>query len=147
MQQLDWFDLLDDPVPEFVCDSCLFDINGCCSFDEPRGRYCTLGDSKVDIDAELDQLPRITAKRIADYIGQRLNIEFREKGPGTGEQVAKTKTHIITIGLGQFAEGVFDGCRFISLTIDRRDNRGGFGMPCITIREVYNTIKNMTGGE
>ena len=25
------------------CDSCLHDIQGCCDYDEPRGKYCVLG--------------------------------------------------------------------------------------------------------
>lgn len=27
----------------FPCDTCFYDINGCCSYDEPLGRYCVLG--------------------------------------------------------------------------------------------------------
>lgn len=27
------------------CDSCLYDIKGCCAYDEPLGRYCILGDA------------------------------------------------------------------------------------------------------
>ena len=27
----------------FPCDSCAYDVNGCCNYDEPLGRYCVLG--------------------------------------------------------------------------------------------------------
>jgi len=28
---------------EFPCDSCDYDMNGCCNYDEPLGRFCVLG--------------------------------------------------------------------------------------------------------
>lgn len=28
------------PIP---CDDCEYDIQGCCDYDEPLGRYCVLG--------------------------------------------------------------------------------------------------------
>ena len=27
----------------FVCDTCAYDVQGCCDYDEPLGRYCVLG--------------------------------------------------------------------------------------------------------
>lgn len=27
----------------FMCDECVYDIGGCCDYDEPLGRYCVLG--------------------------------------------------------------------------------------------------------
>lgn len=28
---------------DFPCDSCEYDVGGCCDYDEPLGRYCVLG--------------------------------------------------------------------------------------------------------
>ncbi len=28
---------------ELPCDSCFYDMNGCCDYDEPLGRFCVLG--------------------------------------------------------------------------------------------------------
>lgn len=141
MKQLDFFDLLDVQAPEFICDTCLFDINGCCSFSEPGGRYCTLGDSKIDINTPVDLMPRITAKRIADYIGKKLGIEFREKYRGDGWLWAKMKKNTVTIYLSQYPEDVNNGEKFISVNIDRRDKLGGFGCGCSTVKEVIDLIQ------
>lgn len=27
----------------FLCDTCFYDVKGCCSYDEPLGKYCVLG--------------------------------------------------------------------------------------------------------
>lgn len=27
----------------FPCDSCAYDVQGCCDYDEPLGRFCVLG--------------------------------------------------------------------------------------------------------
>lgn len=32
----------DDMLP---CDSCKWDIKGCCNYDIPHGRYCVMGDA------------------------------------------------------------------------------------------------------
>lgn len=29
----------------FCCDTCNYDIKGCCSYDEPLGKYCVLGNA------------------------------------------------------------------------------------------------------
>ena len=143
MQQLDLFHLLDDQAPEFVCDTCLFDINGCCSFSEPGGRYCTLGDSKIDINTPVDLMPRITAKRIADYLGKKLGIEFREKYRGDGWLTGKTKTNTIAIYLDKYPENVHDGEKYIGLQIDRLDHTGGFCCGRSTVKEVLDTIQSV----
>lgn len=143
MEQLDLFHLLDDQVPEFICDTCLFDINGCCSFSEPGGRYCTLGDSKIDINTPVDLMPRITAKRIADYLGKKLGIEFREKYRGDGWLWAKTKKNTVTIYLSQYPKDVNNGEKFIGVDIARRDKLEGGGYGCSTVKEVLDMIRSV----
>jgi hypothetical protein len=141
VEQLDFFHLLDDQASEFICDTCLFDINGCCSFNEPLGRYCTLGDSKIDINTPVDQMPRITAKRIADYIGKKLKIDFHEKYRGDGRLIGKTKNNTVDIYLDQYPEDVFNGEKFIGVCIDRRDKLGGLCCGCSTVKEVIDLIQ------
>jgi len=139
MKQISFFDLLEE---DFICDTCLFDVNGCCSLSEPNGRYCILGDSKIDINTPVEQMPRITSKRIADYIGSKFRVEFRERISEPGKYIARTKKHMILIFLDRYAEGVHNGEKFISLSIDRRDKLGGFGSGYSTVKEVVNTIQN-----
>ena len=145
MEQIDLFDLIDFSATEFVCDTCLFDINGCCSFSEPGGRYCTLGDSKIDINTPVEQLPRITAKRIADYLGKKLGVQFREQYRGDGRMTAKTKNHIIVIYLDKYAEDVNNGEKFIGVQVARRDKMGGFVTGCDTVKEVLEIIQSSEG--
>lgn len=38
----------------FVCDGCAYDVQGCCDYDEPLGRYCVLGSAYKP--RELDQI-------------------------------------------------------------------------------------------
>ena len=152
MEQLDLFHLLDDQAPEFVCDTCLFDINGCCSFSEPCGRYCTLGDSKVDINTPVEYLPKINAKIIANYIGQKLGLQFREEMHGTGRHRAMSKRKTFTIYLDRYEEGVFDGQKFISVDADDRFEHSGSGTSCLTIQDAVDVIRywmqvDTNGGE
>lgn len=48
MEQITIWDILNEKQEsDFPCDSCLYDIKGCCDYDEPLGRHCELGNAYI----------------------------------------------------------------------------------------------------
>lgn len=49
MEQISIFELLTEQTKsDFPCDTCVYDIKGCCAYDEPLRRHCVEGDSYIE---------------------------------------------------------------------------------------------------
>ena len=153
MKQLTFFDLIpeEENKEADLCETCRYFVKGCCSYNEPLGRYCVLGDAyEFKVPEEVPQFPESDFAEIVDYIEKVLDIKFNKvEGP---EQTSeddpekfnyyeyKKRGFRLYLGKGKFFPNVFGGAYYISVGYDI--STGGGGSPLDTIDEAIAYFKD-----
>ena len=145
MNQITIFDLIEENEP-FTCDTCRYNEKGCCSYNEPLGRYCVMGNA---YEKAAPVFPDSDFSEIVEYINEELGIEFK-KADGL-EKVSeddpepdnyyeyKKKGLRLELGKGKFFPEIYGGAYYISVGWDKT-NEGG-SSPVDTIEEAINYFR------
>lgn len=122
MKQLTFFDLIpdEDNKAADICESCRYNENGCCSYDEPLGRYCVEGDA-YELKVPETEKPTVEGSdfsEIVEYIEERTGVHFVEedyRGKRNNSYICKASKHLtLMLGLSRFDPEVHNGALFIS---------------------------------
>lgn len=121
MKQLTFFDLIpeEENKEADLCETCRYLVKGCCSYNEPLGRYCVLGDAYEFKPPEKEKptVEESDFSEIVEYIEERTGLHFVEddfSGGAYNDYKCKVNKHLTFIlGLGRFYPEVNDGALFI----------------------------------
>mgnify|MGYP007115408276 CR=1 FL=1 len=156
MKQLTFFDLIpdEDNKAADICESCRYNENGCCSYDEPLGRYCVEGDAyELKVPETAPQFPESDFAEIVDYINKKLGLNFQRR-PGILEKTSSddpepsnyyeakvNKKLRLELSKGKFFPDVYNGAYFIGVGYDI--NNGGGSSPVDTIGEALDYFEDV----
>lgn len=122
MKQLSIFDLIpdEDNKAADICESCRYNENGCCSYDEPLGRYCVEGDAyELKVPETAPQFPESDFAEIVDYINNKLGLNFQMRdGFKNPSYEAKYKKARLFLSKGKFSPGVNGGAYYIGVSFE-----------------------------
>ena len=114
MNQITIFDLIEKNEP-FTCDTCRYNEKGCCSYNEPLGRYCVNGNA---YEKAAPVFPGCDFSEVVEYIEERTGVHFVEDdymGKRNNSYICKASKHLtLMLGLGRFYPEVNNGALFIS---------------------------------
>lgn len=99
MEQLTIWDILPAQKSDFPCDSCVYDINGCCGYDDVK-RHCTLGDKyiqryDISTDARAAEWEKVTCSKAVWVKG--LSVVITDDG-----DMWKVPVNIDRVEVGQY---------------------------------------------
>lgn len=123
MKQLTFFDLIpeEDNKEADLCETCRYLVKGCCSYNEPLGRYCVLGDAYEFKPPEKEK-PTVEGSdfsKIIEYVEERTGVHFIEDDLDIGEKHPhKCRVHkylTFTLAKSRFFPDVHNGDLFISV--------------------------------
>lgn len=152
MKQLSIFDLIpdEDNKAADICESCRYNENGCCSYDEPLGRYCVEGDA---YELKAPQFPESDFAEIVDYINKKLGLNFQrrdgilEKSSSDDPEPSNYYEAKVKMGLwfslskGKFFPEVYNGAYFIGVGYDT--SKGGGSSPVDTVGEALDYFEDV----
>lgn len=149
MKQLTFFDLIpeEENKEADLCETCRYFEKGCCSYDEPLGRYCVEGDAyELKVPETAPQFPESDFAEIVDYINKKLGINFHpeEWKPGGVKAYYKCKVSKnlrLSLSRSRFSEGVHNGAEFIGVGWDIKT--GGGGSPVDTVGEALDYFEDV----
>lgn len=122
MKQLTFFDLIPEEENKEMdlCETCRYCEEGCCSYNEPLGRYCVLGDA-YEFKAPEKEKPTVEGSdfsEIVEYVEERTGVHFVEDdymGKRNNSYKCKASKHLtLMLGLSRFYPEVNNGALFIS---------------------------------
>lgn len=125
------------------CDRCVYNDKGCCSYDEPLGRHCVLGDAFVE------DLEKMNFYDLLSEMRKRTGLDFEEDYLEAGYQMnVFTKKWMFTVNFDRYdLEGPKDKKKFISVDWQSRKDSHGGGAPCDTIDEAVRYIMSKEKGD
>lgn len=114
MNQITIFDLIEENEP-FTCDTCRYNEKGCCSYNEPLGRYCVNGNA---YEKAAPVFPGCDFSEVVEYIEERTGVHFVEDdymGKRNNSYICKASKHLtLMLGMSRFYPEVNNGALFIS---------------------------------
>lgn len=149
MKQLTFFDLIpdEDNKAADICESCRYNENGCCSYDEPLGRYCVEGSAyELKVPEKAPQFPESDFAEIVDYINKKLGLNFirsdwQPEGDKAYYHCKVNKNLKLNLSKSRFAEGVNDEREYIGVGWDIKT--GGGGSPVDTVGEALDYFEDV----
>lgn len=60
----------------FICDTCAYDVKGCCDYNEPLGRFCVLGSAYKP--KQFEQITIFEILEEEDFNGSIISIREAE---------------------------------------------------------------------
>lgn len=141
--QISIFDILADEQESFICDRCLYNEKGCCSYNEPLGRTCIEGDAYEDIfDTGINALVEIyeyNIDRLITIIERETGIQLTYNGFYDCYRY-KLKDREINIDLARYCMTDCTNWHIgVAFEFKTNDHYGG-ARPCDTLAEVINRI-------
>lgn len=149
MKQLTFFDLIpeEENKEADLCETCRYFVKGCCSYNEPLGRYCVMGDAyEFKVPKEAPQFPESDFAEIVDYINNKLGINFirsdwQPEGDKAYYHCKVNKKLELDLSKSRFAEGVNDEREFIGVGWDI--STGGGASPVDTVGEALDYFEDV----
>lgn len=137
MNQITIFDLIEENEP-FTCDTCRYNDKGCCSYNEPLGRYCINGDA---YEKAAPVFPGSDFSEVVEHINKRLNVNFQkvdESPEGDNEYYEyKPNKHVkLELSKSRFDPEICEGREFIGVGFETtKDGFSGASAPLDSVEE------------
>ena len=136
VNQITIFDLIEENEP-FTCDSCRYNEKGCCSYNEPLGRYCVMGNA---YEKAAPVFPGCDFSEVVEYINKRLNVNFQKlKGCSDGSDYYEYKPSQkvrLTLSKGKFFPEICEGREYIGVGFNStKDGYSGASAPLDSVEE------------
>lgn len=143
MKQLTFFDLIpeEENKEADLCETCRYLVKGCCSYNEPLGRYCVLGDAYEFKPPEAPQFPESKFAEIVEYINKRLDVNFQkvDKIPDGDKEYYEYKPnkHIkLELSKSRFFPEINEGREYIGVGFQTtKDGFSGASAPLDSVEE------------
>lgn len=149
MKQLTFFDLIpeEENKEADLCETCRYFVKGCCSYNEPLGRYCVLGDAyEFKVPETAPQFPESDFAEIVNYINNKLGLNFirsdwQPEGDKAYYHCKVNKKLKLDLSKSRFAEGVNEEREYIGVGWDT--TTGGGGSPVDTVGEALDYFEDV----
>lgn len=154
MNQLSIFDLIpeEESKEADICESCRYNEKGCCSYDEPLGRYCVEGSAyELKVPEKAPQFPEADFAEIVNYINRDLGLNFQRRDglektssddpePSNYYEAKAKKGLRLSLSKGKFFPDVYGGAYYIGVGYDI--SNGGGGSAVDTVEEAIEYLRD-----
>ena len=125
MNQITIFDLIEENEP-FPCDTCRYNEKGCCSYNEPLGRYCVMGNA---YEKAAPVFPGCDFSEVVEYINKRLDVNFQkvDESPDGDKKYYEYKVRKgfrLKLSKGKFNPDINNGAYYIGVGYQMKSEGG-----------------------